>query len=112
MSEERKYPMIDEIIRELADRIVSLCDPEEIWLYSRKTDLADRIISFKLCIVTTTSNKAAVETEIYLQLDCASPYDLTIYTTEEWAAAGRNPNSFARSILTKGQKLYGKKTLE
>jgi len=104
--------MIAETVHDLASRIVALCSPEEIWLYSRKADFSGATTSFKLCLVVDTDHKDAVEQQVYLELDCDIPYDLTVYTAEEWAAAGRNPNSFARSILTKGHKLYGKKTLE
>lgn len=97
-------------VNTLTGQIVQLCQPEEIWLYNRKSDLAGKTTSFKLCIVTAEKDKHAVETGIYLALDCPVPYDVTVYTVEEWAEAGQNPHSFARSILTKGQKLYGKTT--
>lgn len=101
--------MIVSVIHELTEQIVSLCSPEEIWLYSRKVDLAGETTSFKLCIVADTADKDAVESDIYLRLDCPIPYDVTVYTAKEWTEAGQNAHSFARSILTKGHKLYGKK---
>ena len=102
--------MIASVVVELADRISDLCQPEEIWLYSRKIDLKGNTTSFKLCVVIGGEDKAAAESAIYLHLDCPIPYDVTVYTAEEWAEAGQNPRSFARGILTKGQKLYGKTT--
>lgn len=92
----------------LSQEIVSLCQPEEIWLYNRKLDLEGKTTSFKLCIVVDSADKHLVEQKIYLALDCPVPYDLTVYTPDEWKRAGENPHSFASSILTKGQKLYGK----
>lgn len=92
----------------LAQEIVRLCGPEEIWLYNRKMDLEGKTTSFKLCVVVGSGDKQLAEQKIYLTLDCPVPYDLTIYTRQEWKEAGENPHSFAFSILTKGQKLYGK----
>ena len=92
----------------LSAEIVSLCHPEEIWLYNAKTDLTGKITSFKICIVADTADKLTLEQQIYLQLDCLIPYDLTIYTPEEWAQARENPFAFARTIVAKGRKLYGK----
>lgn len=92
----------------LTQEIVRLCSPEEIWLYSRKLDLNGSTTSFKLCIVTREPDKGALEERIYLSLDCPVPYDLTVYTLAEWEMACQNSHSFAQTIRTKGQKLYGK----
>ncbi|MBQ4051789.1 MAG: hypothetical protein IJD13_09165 [Oscillospiraceae bacterium] len=100
--------MITSAVHQLAEQIVTLCLPEEIWLYSRKVDLNGETTSFKLCVVTASEDKASVESDIYLHLDCPVPYDVIVYTAKEWTEAGQNPHSFARSILTKGHKLYGK----
>ena len=104
--------MIAAAVQQLTEQIVQLCQPAEIWLYNRKLDLQERTTSFKLCIVISGQEKDKTETAIYLALDCPVPYDVTVYTAEEWETAAKNPNSFARSILTKGHKLYGKTTLE
>lgn len=92
----------------LAAEIVRLCAPEEIWLYNKKTDLSGKLTSFKLCIVAGETDKSELEQRIYLALDCPIPYDITVYTCGEWEQACQNPFSFARTILTKGKKLYGK----
>ncbi|MCI8601089.1 MAG: hypothetical protein HFE45_05785 [Oscillospiraceae bacterium] len=94
--------------RLLAQEIVNLCDPEEIWLYNKKTDLGGKTTGFKLCVVTSDADTASLEQKIYLALDCPIPYDLTVYTKTEWKEALENPFSFAGSISEKGYRLYGK----
>ena len=93
-------------VQRLAAEIRALCSPEKIYLYHAKFDLNQQVTSFKICVVAETGDKAALERKIYLSLDCDLPYDLVLYTPEEWEACMQNPHSFAGTIREKGVLLY------
>lgn len=99
---------LNRCIQTLVDDIAKLCAPEEIYLFSVKVNLREEVTSFKLCLIADTGNKAQLEQKIYLSLDCELPYDVVIYTADEWKAFLNNPLSFAHSILEKGWKVYDK----
>lgn len=92
----------------LVQAIASLCSPEQIYLYHVKVNLENQVTSFKLCIIADTMNKAALERDIYLNLDCELPYDLVLYTPEEWESFIKKPHSFASEIYRKGVRIYDK----
>ena len=95
-------------VQELADRIAALCSPEKIYIFSMKYDLRQRVTSFKLCVVADTPEKRRLEQDIYLRLDCPLPYDVVIYTAEEWAEFSADEDTFAHSIAEKGVLVYDK----
>lgn len=95
-------------IQKLVDDIAKLCDPEEIYLFSVKVNMCQEVTGFKLCVVADTESKAQLEQKIYLGLDCELPYDVVIYTVDEWKAFLKKPLSFAHSIMEKGWKVYDK----
>ncbi len=92
--------------KRLAEEIRAICAPEKIFLYHAKFDLHGQMTSFKICVVASAADKAALERKIYLSLDCDLPYDLVLYTPEEWEACMQNPHSFAGTIREKGVRLY------
>lgn len=94
-------------ITSLTEEIVALCSPLAVWLFSAKRDLKQRITSFKLCIVADTDQKALLEQKLYLSLDCPVPYDIILYTKEEWSLFSGQEFSFAYTIRQKGVLLYG-----
>lgn len=95
-------------IDRLAGEIGALCNPEKIYLFHAKFNLRSEVTSFKLCIVADSADKTELERKIYLELDCEIPYDLVIYTTQEWTRFMQNPNSFAGEIRDKGVLIYDK----
>ena len=99
-------PYVDELVQS----IISLCDPQKVYIFSMKYDLQQLVIGFKLCIVGDTPDKRKLEQDIYLSLDCQVPYDVVIYTTEEWEQFSVSPNTFAYSIREKGVLVYDKAT--
>lgn len=93
-------------IQTLCDRIVDLIQPEAVILFSRKTGLDGKISSFKLCVVTK-GNPAEVEGKIYLSVDCPLPFDVLVYSPEDWARLRQDGASFASRICKTGCWIYG-----
>ncbi len=95
-------------VEQLTEEIVRLCAPEKIYLFHIKVNLENEVTSFKLCIVAHTEEKKELERRIYLQLDCALPFDFVLYTPEEWEVFLNTPHSFAGEVQGKGVLIYDK----
>lgn len=80
--------------------------PDKIILFSQKKDLSGNVTSFKLCIVSPTDNKGEIERSVYLQADCEIPFDLLIYTREEWEQLADEVGSFAWKLDRTGLVIY------
>jgi hypothetical protein len=86
--------------------IVSLLAPRKIYLYNQRINDKQVITSFKLCVIAEVENKIATERSIYLEIDCDIPFDILLYTPEEWEALTAMPTSFASKIRTTGTVIY------
>lgn len=89
------------------EEIVTLLAPEQIYLYNQRFSAAGATTGFKLCVVGTFVNKEAAEREIYLNIDSDVPFDVLLYTPEEWTQLCRCPDSFAHKICQTGIRIYG-----
>ncbi|NMA79057.1 MAG: nucleotidyltransferase domain-containing protein [Clostridiales bacterium] len=96
------------IIKELASQIVASFDPNKIIMFSYKLNIRNEITSFKICMVIDTTDKEQLEKDIYISIDCCIPYDIIIYTPDEWDRLLQIPHSFAEKINATGVVLYDK----
>lgn len=94
-------------VRLVANAIVSFCQPERIIMFSRKLSLSGELSSFKLCIVVNTDDKQSLLHRLYVEVDSDVPYDLVLYTPDEWNALLPMENSFAARISRTGVLLHG-----
>jgi predicted nucleotidyltransferase len=94
-------------IKTVCDSIVDMLDPLEIILFSVKRGSDGREKSFKLCVVVDTADKLEAEKRIYLGVDSDVPFDVLVYTPEEWDELTAQSNSFARRISEEGTYVYG-----
>lgn len=60
-----------------------------------------------LCIIKDTSDKRKLLTEMYIEINSNIPFDLVLYTVEEWNKCVNDKNSFAYTINNTGVKIYG-----
>lgn len=86
--------------------IAALCKPRRIYLYNQRINSRQVTTSFKLCIVADVEDKFAAERDIYREIDCDIPFDILIYTPEEWEELTANDNSFAHKISKSGTVVY------
>lgn len=99
---------MDKIIEKTAAEIAGKCRPEKIYLISMKTDTSGELISFKLGVILGAEMKHAdLEEELYTSIDCDVPFDLVLYTSEDWDELSAEPGTFAWKILNSGTLLYG-----
>lgn len=101
-------PAVSENIKNVCDRIVDMMNPEKIVLFSRKINVKGATVSFKLCVISETADKEQEEKRIYLQIDSEVPFDVVIYTPEEWSAHCGCKGSFAHRLNARGTVVYEK----
>jgi hypothetical protein len=94
------------LILPVAREVAALLSPQRIYLYNRKRSVQGRVTAFKLCVVALLADKEEAEREIYRRVDSAVPYDILLYTPEEWAALLEDPSSYAYHINANGTVVY------
>ena len=93
-------------VERVVENIVEMFAPKNIYLYNQRVGACGHTSGFKLCVVLSAQDKTKVEREIYLKIDCEVPFDVIVYTLEEWDALQSNPDSFARKVKQTGIVVY------
>lgn len=93
-------------IQQIADEIAALVKPDKIIVFNAKS-AAEGITSFKLCVVLDTKEKGEAERRIYVNVDTPVPFDVILYTLEEWGELSRAHGSFANKVAQTGRVIYG-----
>ena len=98
----------DPIIKRMAEEIVEICSPFQIFLVSYKTNSKGELTSFKVCIVVDDSyiSHTDLETEILLKTDCPVPCDVIVYTVTDWNECLDDDCTFAYRVENEGNLLY------
>lgn len=94
-------------IQTVCDVLVERYQPQKIILYTQKSDLSGNVSSFKLCMIATVKDRRAVLREIYLTVESDIPFDILLYTPEEWEQWRQTEGTFAQKIDRSGRVLYG-----
>ncbi len=94
-------------IKDIIDKIEKLVNPVKIILFHRKIANNGLTMSFKICIITQSQNKLEIEKKIYKSVDSDVPFDVVLYTIDEWEKLKSNDNSFANKILKRGKVING-----
>lgn len=95
------------IIRQMADDIIKICSPFQIFLVSSKSDKMGDLTSFKLCIIVADSYTPSVlETDILVNTDCPVPCDILVYNITEWNDIVQDDCSFAYKVDNAGVLIY------
>lgn len=94
----------DEIanIRPILYSIKKHVNPSEIILFHKKISNLGKIIGFKVCLIMEVEDKFEVEKNIYRHIDSEVPFDVIIYTCDEWNELKLKKHSFANNILERG----------
>lgn len=93
-------------LKQLRDDIVRLAAPDSIRLFNQKTSPDGALMSVKLCVVIGGGDTDEVERRLYMELDCAIPFDVLVYSRESWNRRIKEPGSFASRIQKTGSVLY------
>ena len=98
----------DKVIEETVDQIVKLFSPSRVIEYNTKYDMDGKLRSFKLCIVGKIQDKKKMLTQIFDEVDSEIPYDILLYTDEQFEELKDSSDAFASRVNQKGRLRYGK----
>lgn len=99
--------MIENEILKVCQELRAKFNPQKIIVYSKKNDPAGNISSFKICAVIDASNSLQCESEIYGTIDSDLPFDVLVYTLEQWEKYSAQEDSFASKIARTGVVVDG-----
>ncbi len=85
---------LSENIKTVCNEVVQNYKPEKIILYNAKRNVDGEIRSFKICVIVDTVNRLEMEEKIYLNIDSEIPFDVLVYTPEEWEKTHRRKQQF------------------
>ena len=99
--------MISKLTQTILREILQHCTPEKVILYGEKRTLAtSEIKSLDFCIILPLADKPALLRELYLAIESPVPFNLLLYTCDEWAQLTQDFSSYAAAIQKKGTVLY------
>lgn len=101
---------LNDSIKNVCEDIVKNFNPEKVILYNVKRSVGGEIRGFKICVIVDTKNKFDTEKHIYLDVDSDIPFDVLVYTPDEWAELISEKNSFACRIIKEGTYIHGQTT--
>ncbi len=99
--------MKHEAVQEVLEQVISVADPDFVFMYNCKYELDGDLKSFKLCVVCDYTDKRRLLSDIF-DVDCDVPFDILLYTKEQFQALRDDTEAFANRVCTKGKMLYGK----
>lgn len=76
--------------------------------YNTKYDMDGNISAFKLCIVGDIPDKRRMLTRIFDEVDSDIPYDVLLYTDEQFRELTKDDGAFASHVNQKGRVRYEK----
>lgn len=92
----------------IKNQIIQKYEPEKIILFGSVAKGVFKDNSdIDLCIIKDTTDKRQLLIEIYINIDSTIPFDLVLYTSEEWDKCVNDKNSFAYNINNTGVKIHG-----
>ena len=94
------------LLSALRDDIVRLCAPKKIYVFHQKTSPDGALTAVKLCVIVPSGDAREAEGRLYAELESELPFDLLVYTEEEWRLLLGTELSFARHIGDTGRVLY------
>lgn len=88
-------------------QVIEKYNPKEIILFGSVAKGIFREHSdIDLCIIMDTMNKRELLTNMYIDIESNIPFDLVLYTIEEWKNCINDKSSFAYAIINTGVKIY------
>lgn len=100
---------MDNQIKSILSGIISNCKPKQVVMYGEKRSLSTGLVkSADFCVIIPDEsiNKNTVLRTLYLTLDVEIPFQVLLYTTEEWRTLTEDFSSYASAICKKGTVLY------
>ena len=95
---------LEKITRQFVDRY----QPEKILLFgSQAKNSAGRDSDIDLCVIVNVTDKRKLLTDMYLNIVSDLPFDVLLYSPNEWEQCVADHTSFACQIIKEGVILHG-----
>ncbi|HVI40574.1 MAG TPA: nucleotidyltransferase domain-containing protein [Anaerovoracaceae bacterium] len=101
---QREWQIIESVLKQFEK-----FSPEKIVLFGSFGTPAYRPgrSDIDLCVITKTENKIETLSDMYTYVELGIPFDILLYTPEEWDKCITDPGTFAHQIDKSGMVLYG-----
>ena len=94
-------------LKAVLEKIKSISNAENLIIYGLKREgLGDRVCGVSVCVIADTTDKTALESRLYLEIESDIAFGVLIYTPSEWERLLCDPQSYASRIAEKGRE-YG-----
>ena len=92
----------------ICQELKRLFDVEKLIVFGVKRSENDSSVTdLDICVVCKYTDKTAWLKKAYLEIDSEIPFDIFLYTPDEWNLMTRQTESFASRILRKGCVVFG-----
>ena len=110
---ERIIGMEEYLILKSALRQLEMFRPEKVFLFGSfaTTSFNPGTSDIDLCVVAKSEDKREILTKMYTEIKLDLPYDILLYTPEEWDHSVQDPFSFAYHISMTGMMLVNNLTV-
>lgn len=98
---------ITNVIENIVGQIEKQFSPESIYLFgSQAKGTARKHSDIDLCVIAETDSKRELIADLYFNIDSEIPFDIVLYTPEEWEECKMDTSSFAHKIGIEEVRLY------
>ncbi len=96
-----------EDVKNILNAILKICDPVSVIMYGEKKDVSSNMVkSVDLCLIVEDYPKDELLKKIYVEVESDIPYNILIYTANEWEEMTGDPLTYASRIQEKGTVIY------
>lgn len=101
-------PDYDKILEKIKDQLIQRFQPSKIILFgSVAKGIFKETSDIDLCIIQDTDNKKDLLIDMYVEIESDVPFDIVLYTNEEWSTCEHDKSAFAYQIKHTGVIIYG-----
>ena len=94
-------------ISNIANQFINIYNPQKLLLFgSQAKNTAGKNSDIDLCVVIDATDKRSLLTDMYLNIESSIPFDLLLYTPDEWSRCLSDRTSFAYKINKEGVALH------
>ena len=95
-------------LQKITRQFIERYQPHKLFLFgSHAKNSARRDSDIDLCVIVEAADKRMLLTDMYLNIESDVPFDLLLYSPEEWEQCVSDHTSFAYRINKEGILLYG-----
>ena len=92
-------PDYNKILEGIKDQLIQKFQPSKIILFGSVAKGTFRETSdIDLCVIQDTNNKKTLLTDMYVEIESDIPFDIVLYTNEEWSRCEYDRSAFAYQI--------------